>query len=185
MALVALALCRGRLHRCRDARGVRHSSRGRRSSAPRRVERVEIRHVPSRWPEGCAGSYTLHIGKGSATADGNGNFHINRDADGLSVRCYNSSGNPHAWGTTYHLRFVDVPEVVEIEKPDGAAAVIEVERKSRPARRGEAALNGRHDGSALLRRSPCLVVPDSRRWQQRYRIRSHASSRRRRRSRRW
>ena len=91
--------------------------------------RVEIRHVPSRWPEGCAGSYTLHIGKGSATADGNGNFHINRDANGLSVRCYNSSGNPHAWGTTYHLRFVDVPEAVDIEKQGGAAAVIEVERR--------------------------------------------------------
>src|SRR5262245_1759437 len=91
--------------------------------------RVAIRHVPSRWPEGCAGSYTLHVGKGSATADGNGNFHINRGTDGLSVRCHNSSGNPHAWGTTYHLRFVDVPEAVEIEKPYGAAAVIEVERK--------------------------------------------------------
>jgi hypothetical protein len=91
--------------------------------------RIEIRHVPSRWPEGCAGSYTLHIGKGSATADGNGNFHINRDANGLSVRCYNSSGNPHAWGTTYHLRFMDVPEAVDIEKQGGAAAVIEVERR--------------------------------------------------------
>src|SRR4029450_10969747 len=41
--------------------------------------RGEIRHEPSRWPEGCAGSYTLQIGRGSATADGNGNFHINRD----------------------------------------------------------------------------------------------------------
>lgn len=92
--------------------------------------RVDIRHVPSRWPEGCAGSYTLHLGKGSATGDGNGNFHINRDADGLSVRCVNSSGNPHAWGTTYHLRFVDVPETMEIGKQDGQAAVIEVERKS-------------------------------------------------------
>lgn len=91
--------------------------------------RVEIRHVPSRWPDGCAGSYTLHIGKGSATADGNGNFHINPGTDGLSVRCYNSSGNPHAWGTTYHLRFVDVPEAVEIEKQGGAPTVIEVERK--------------------------------------------------------
>jgi hypothetical protein len=91
---------------------------------------IDIRHVPSRWPDGCAGSYTLHLGKGSATADGNGNFHTNRDADGLSVRCFNSSGNPHAWGTTYHLRFVDVPQTVEIEKQGGEAAVIEVERKS-------------------------------------------------------
>jgi hypothetical protein len=41
-------------------------------------------------------------------------------AAGLSVRCYNSSGNPHSWGTTCHLRFVDVPEAVEIEKQGGA-----------------------------------------------------------------
>ena len=101
--------------------------------------RIEIRHVPSRWPEGCAGSYTLHLGKGSATADGNGNFHINRDADGLSVRCFNSSGNPHAWGTTYHLRFVDVPETVDLQKQGGEVAVIEVERKS-----GRAVVVGLH-----------------------------------------
>jgi hypothetical protein len=101
--------------------------------------RIEIRHVPSRWPDGCAGSYTLHLGKGSATADGNGNFHINRDTDGLSVRCFNSSGNPHAWGTTYHLRFVDVPETVDIQKQGGEVAVIEVERKS-----GRAVVVGLH-----------------------------------------
>lgn len=101
--------------------------------------RIEIRHVPSRWPEGCAGSYTLHLGKGSATAEGNGNFHINRDADGLLVRCFNSSGNPHAWSTTYHLRFVDVPEAVQIEKQSGEAAVIEVERKA-----GRAVVVGLH-----------------------------------------
>jgi hypothetical protein len=129
VALVALALFAGA---CTDAatRVAYDIESGSKKLGSAEGSRVEIRHVPSRWPEGCAGSYTLHIGKGSATADGNGNFHINRDADGLSVRCYNSSGNPHAWGTTYHLRFVDVPEAVEIEKPGGAAAVIEVERKS-------------------------------------------------------
>jgi len=112
---------------------------GTRNLAPRDGARIEIRHVPSRWPEGCAGSYTLHLGKGSATAEGNGNFHINRGADGLLVRCFNSSGNPHAWGTTYHLRFVDVPEAVQIEKQGGEAAVIEVERKA-----GRAVVVGLH-----------------------------------------
>jgi hypothetical protein len=129
VALVALALFAGA---CTDAatRVAYDIESGSKTLGSAEGSRVEIRHLPSRWPDGCAGSYTLHIGKGTATADGNGNFHINRDADGLSVRCYNSSGNPHAWGTTYHLRFVDVPESVEVEKPGGAAVVIEVERKS-------------------------------------------------------
>ena len=91
--------------------------------------RTEIPHVPSRWPEGCAGSYRLRIGKGSATAEGNNNFHINPGAAGLSIRCYGSNGNPHAWSTTYHLRFVDVPQTVEVEKPDGGTAFIQVDRQ--------------------------------------------------------
>jgi hypothetical protein len=36
----------------------------------------------------------------------------------------------HAWGTTYHLRFVDVPETVQIEKKGGETTVIDVERRS-------------------------------------------------------
>ena len=138
VALVALALFAGA---CTDAatRVAYDIESGSKKLGSAEGSRVEIRHVPSRWPEGCAGSYTLHIGKGMATADGNGNFHINRDADGLSVRCYNSSGNPHVWGTTYHLRFVDVSEVVEMEKQGGEAIVIAVERKA-----GRAVVVGLH-----------------------------------------
>jgi hypothetical protein len=138
VALVALAMLAGA---CSDAatRVAYDIESGAKKLESRDGSRVEIRHVPSRWPEGCAGSYTLHLGKGSATADGRGNFRINRDADGLSVRCYNSSGNPHAWGTSYHLRFVDVPEAVEIEKQGGEATVIEVERKA-----GRAVVVGLH-----------------------------------------
>lgn len=92
--------------------------------------RVEIRHTPRRWPEGCAGSYTLQIGQGASDNLGNNNFRIRGNSDGLSVRCYASDGNLHAWGTTYHLRFVEVPETVQIDKQGGETTVIDVERRS-------------------------------------------------------
>jgi hypothetical protein len=92
--------------------------------------RTEIRHTPKRWPEGCAGSYTLRIGQGASDNLGNHNFRIRSSSDGLSVRCYTSDGNLHAWGTSYHLRFVDVPETVQIEKKGGETTVIDVERRS-------------------------------------------------------
>lgn len=138
LPLILLTLLAGA---CSDAatRVAYDIESGAKTLASAEGSRIEIRHAPRRWPEGCAGSYTLLLGKGSATADGNGNFHINRDADGLSVRCYNSSGNPHAWGTTYHLRFVDVPEAVKVEKQGGEAAVIEVERRA-----GRAVVVGLH-----------------------------------------
>lgn len=138
MPIIALALFAGA---CTDAatRVAYDIQSGAGKLGAREGERVEIRHVPSRWPEGCAGSYTLQIGKGSATAEGNNNFHINPGAEGLSVRCFNSSGNAHAWSTTYHLRFVDVPETVNVEKQGGEAAVVEVERKA-----GRAVVVGLH-----------------------------------------
>jgi hypothetical protein len=92
--------------------------------------RAEIRHTPKRSPGGCAGSYTLLIGRGSSDNLGNNNFRIRGNSDGLSVRCYASDGNLHAWGTTYHLRFVDVPEAIQIEKKWGETTVIDVERRS-------------------------------------------------------
>jgi hypothetical protein len=55
------------------------------------------------------------------------------------VRCYGSDGNLHSWGTTYHLRFVDVPATVQIDKNGGGTAVIEVERRS-----GRALIVGLH-----------------------------------------
>lgn len=92
--------------------------------------RAEIRHTPRRWPEGCAGSYTLRIGQGASDNLGHNNFRIRGNSDGLLVRCYASDGNLHAWGTTYHLRFVEVPETVQIEKKAGETTVIDVERRS-------------------------------------------------------
>jgi len=101
--------------------------------------RVEIPHDPRRWPEGCAGSYILRIAKGAAENLGHDNFHIRPNSGSLSVRCYGSSGNRTAWTTTYHLRFVDVPETVEIEKKADEVVFIEVERRS-----GRAVLGGLH-----------------------------------------
>lgn len=49
---------------------------------------------------------------------------------GLLVRCYGYGGNSTGWGTTYHLRFVDVPATVEVTKNGGEAAVIEIQRRS-------------------------------------------------------
>ena len=101
--------------------------------------RVEIPHDPRRWPEGCAGSYVLRIAKGAAENLGHDNFHTRPNSGSLSVTCYGSSGNRNGWTTTYHLRFVDVPETVEIEKKADEKVFIEVERRS-----GRAVLVGLH-----------------------------------------
>jgi hypothetical protein len=129
MLLIALTLLTGA---CSDAatRVAYDIQSGTKKLGSAEGARVQIRHAPSRWPEGCAGAYTLHIGKGSAAAKGNNNFRTNPGSESLLVRCYNSGGNAHAWSTTYHLRFVDVPETVEIEKHGGDPTVIDVERKA-------------------------------------------------------
>ena len=128
MPIIALALFAGA---CTDAatRVAYDIQSGAGKLGAREGERVEIRHVPSRWPEGCAGSYTLHIGKGSATAEGNNNFHINPGAEGLR----SAASTPAATrtpGAPPTMRFVDVPETVNVEKQGGEAAVIEVERRA-------------------------------------------------------
>jgi len=105
----------------------------------REGSRTEIRHTPSRWPGGCAGSYTLVIDAGGADALGHGNFRTRENSGSLHVRCYGSDGNAHSWGTTYHLRFVEVPAAVQIQKNYNETAVIEVERKS-----GKAFVTGLH-----------------------------------------
>ena len=107
--------------------------------ASREGARVEIPHSPRRWPEGCAGSYVLRIEKGAAENLGHGNFRTQPDSGSLSVQCYGSSGNRTGWTTTYHLRFVDVPRTVEIEKKADEVAFIEVEQRS-----GRAVLVGLH-----------------------------------------
>jgi hypothetical protein len=90
--------------------------------------RQDVSHVPRRWPEGCAGSYTLRLDRGSAVALGHNNFRTTEGSGGLHVRCFAGDGNPHSWGTTYHLRFVDVPAPVQVDKKYGETAVIELQR---------------------------------------------------------
>jgi hypothetical protein len=90
--------------------------------------RADVSYAPS-----CSGSYKLRIEKGTATDLGNGNFRINANSGGLSVRCDGGEGS----GTTYHLRFVDVPATVEVTKNQGESASIEIRRVS-----GRATLTG-------------------------------------------
>ena len=90
--------------------------------------RAEIVHSPRSWPDGCSGSYTLKIEKGRATDVGHGNFRVQENSGGISVNCYGHDGSARGWGTSYHLRFVDVPATVEVAKNGGEAAVIEVQR---------------------------------------------------------
>lgn len=96
----------------------------------REGSRTEIRHTPSRWPEGCAGSYILILEAGAADAVGDGNFRTRDNSGPLHVDCYGSDGNRHGWSTTYHLRFVEIPTAVRVEKQYKETAVIEVERRA-------------------------------------------------------
>jgi hypothetical protein len=99
--------------------------------------RASIAHGPRSWPEGCSGAYSLRIEKGGATSLGQNNFRIKDGSGGLSVRCAGQGSG--GWGTTYHLRFVDVPVTVEVSKNDGEAATIELQRVA-----GRAVLVGLH-----------------------------------------
>jgi hypothetical protein len=101
--------------------------------------RAEIRHTPKRGPEGCAGSYTLVLDAGAADALGSGNFRIREKSGPLHVRCSGADGNTHSWGTTYHLRFVEVPAALQVEKKYNEATIIEVERRA-----GKAIVTGLH-----------------------------------------
>jgi hypothetical protein len=92
--------------------------------------RADISHAPRSWPADCAGSYTLRIEKGASINKGNNNFRTVEGSGGLSMNCFGQDGNAHGYGTTYHLRFVDVPAKVEVTKKDGETAVIKVQRIS-------------------------------------------------------
>jgi hypothetical protein len=50
------------------------------------------------------------------------------DSGGIGVSCYNASGGQVGYGTTYHLRFVDVPATVTVNKGFNETALIEVQR---------------------------------------------------------
>ena len=88
---------------------------------------------------GCSGSYTLRIEQGAAVSDGHGNFHVTERSGDLSVHCFGRDGNEAGWGTTYHLRFVDVPATLEVTKKTGESAIVDVQRVS-----GRATVAGLH-----------------------------------------
>jgi hypothetical protein len=85
---------------------------------------IAIEHTPKSWPSGCSGEYDLEIEKGSAFGDGSGNFRLAPDAGGLTVRCEGGGGS-----TTYHLRFVEVPQALRVHKNAGEPTVLEFRRE--------------------------------------------------------
>jgi hypothetical protein len=137
-AIVAVLLCMGA---CSDAatRVAYDIESGTRRLGSAEGARADESHAPRSWPEGCSGSYTLRIEKGAAANKGDNNFRIIENSGGLSVRCHGHDGNLSGWGTTYHLRFVDVPAAVEVRKDGGETAVIQVQRVS-----GRAVVVGLH-----------------------------------------
>jgi hypothetical protein len=82
-------------------------ARGRSASAT-------IEHVPERWPDGCAGAYTLQLSARSVLV-----IWCKDDAAG-------TASSSHA--TTYHLRFVEVPRTFRIDKPAGRPVWIDIAR---------------------------------------------------------
>jgi hypothetical protein len=138
LAVVAVALCLGA---CSDAatRVAYDIESGTRKLGSDDGARADISHAPRSWPDGCAGSYTLRIEKGASINEGHNNFRSVKGSGGLSVSCYGQDGNAHGYGTTYHLRFVDVPAAVAVSKNRGETAFIEVQRVS-----GRATIVGLH-----------------------------------------
>ena len=74
-----------------------------------------IRHVPESIPEGCKGSYTLQLSARSS----------------LVIWCKDAAGaqTVASHATTYHLRFVDVPQTFRIDKAAGEATLIDIVRR--------------------------------------------------------
>ncbi|MFO1364508.1 MAG: hypothetical protein U1F45_18965 [Burkholderiales bacterium] len=76
----------------------------------------EVRHVPERMPDGCAGAYTVQFSARSS----------------LIIWCMDSAGgkvtSSHA--TTYHLRFVQVPRTFRLDKAAGEPTVIELAKEN-------------------------------------------------------
>ena len=73
-------------------------------------------HRPKASPEGCAHDYTFQLSQQSS----------------LLVWCKSSSGdkNVASHATTYHLRFVDVPEQTVLQKRAGEPVTIELQKTS-------------------------------------------------------
>ena len=74
-----------------------------------------IRHLPEGSPDGCRGPYTLQLSARSS----------------LVIWCKDAAGaqTVASHATTYHLRFVDVPQTFRIDKAAGEATLIDIVRR--------------------------------------------------------
>jgi hypothetical protein len=75
-----------------------------------------VRHEPSSWPDGCAGGYTLEIGRGASGDPGKGS---------ITVKCAGRG----IFYTTYHLNFVVVPATVGTRKEAGEPVLLRLEKR--------------------------------------------------------
>jgi len=76
---------------------------------------ASIRHVPEARPDGCAGAYTVQFTANSA----------------LVIWCKKPDGQEvqSSHITTYHLRFVEVPQTYKLDKGPGEATVIDLAKE--------------------------------------------------------
>jgi len=75
--------------------------------------RTTLEHRPKATPDGCAGAYKLQL---SANA-------------GMVIWCKDAAGKTvSSHITTYHLRFVDVPQTWIVDKAAGTPTFIDLER---------------------------------------------------------
>jgi len=80
------------------------------------AQKITINHLPKSLPEGCSSSYTLQFSKNSS----------------LVIWCKSEllGKTTASYGTTYHLRFVKVPETLVVDKREGEAALIDLEKQN-------------------------------------------------------
>lgn len=74
-----------------------------------------IKHVPEPYPEGCGGPYAVQFSAKSI----------------LVIWCKDPGASRviGSHGTTYHLRFVDVPRQLNLDKPAGEPLYIDLEKR--------------------------------------------------------
>jgi hypothetical protein len=76
---------------------------------------TSIRHVPEAWPDGCADAYTVQFTANSALVI------WCKQPDGTGVQ------GSHI--TTYHLRFVGVPQTFKLDKGAGEPTLIDLAKE--------------------------------------------------------
>ena len=77
---------------------------------------TSIRHIPEARPDGCADAYTVQFSASSA----------------LVIWCKkpDGSGVQSSHTTTYHLRFVDVPQTFKLDKGAGEPTIIDLAKEN-------------------------------------------------------